>query len=226
MLRATVLTLAAALAWTPAVDGETTTDEICVRRASTGLWEPAWDQLDEGPGREFCPVDRAGELPVESVSWFDAVAYARWRSSRDGVAYRLPTEAEWEKAARGVDERYFPWGDRFDATFCKMRDSRPGYCQPEPVGAFKTDESPYGVRDLGGGMRCWTVDVMGELTADQALAEPEPDDGIARDEAAGRIVRGGSWVSPTFLSRSASRSRAFASMRVSSIGIRLVRELK
>ena len=56
------------------------------------------------------------------VVWFDAVAYCEWRSARDGRRYRLPTEHEWEKAGRGVDRRFFPWGDRFDATFCKARD--------------------------------------------------------------------------------------------------------
>ena len=58
------------------------------------------------------------------ISWHDAVAYCDWRSAREGREYRLPTEAEWEKAARGVDGRWFPWGQPFDPSLCNMRESR------------------------------------------------------------------------------------------------------
>ena len=68
-------------------------------------------------------------LPVFGVNWHDAVAYCHWRSEQEGRVYRLPTEAEWEKAARGADARFFPWGNRFDATFSKTRDSR----EPGPM---------------------------------------------------------------------------------------------
>jgi len=94
-------------------------------------------------------------MPVIGVGADDAEAYCRWLSARIGRSYRLPTEEEWEKAARGVDGRIFPWGDRFDATFCKMRESRPGRTRLEVIGAFPQDESPYGVRDLAGGVREW-----------------------------------------------------------------------
>jgi serine/threonine-protein kinase len=201
-------------------------EDICVRRdEATGRWVPAWDLIVEGPGREFCPPERAVEVPIESVSWFDGLAYCRWRSAREGARYSLPTEAQWEKAGRGADRRFFPWGDGFDPTFCKMRDSRPGYAQPEPVGAFPVDESPYGVRDMGGGMRCLMLDVFGELTAAEALATPEPEPDSPRDELGARIVRGGSWLSPVSVSRCASRSRVFTTSRASSHGFRVVREL-
>ena len=94
--------------------------------------------------------------PVVGVSFDDAQAYCQWRGVRDGIVYRLPTEAEWEKAARGVDGRLFPWGDHFDATLCKMRASRNAAPRPEPVGTFDKDVSPYGVGDVAGGAREWT----------------------------------------------------------------------
>jgi eukaryotic-like serine/threonine-protein kinase len=122
--------------------------------------KPYWIERD---GRwEIPDVDADGDpwderQPVFGVSFEDALAYCRWLSERTGLPYRLPSEEEWEKAARGADGRIFPWGDRFDATFCKMRESRPGPVVHEPVGAFSTDESPYGVRDLAGGVREWVT---------------------------------------------------------------------
>ncbi len=126
---------------------------------------PYW--TPDGAGRLVLPTASDGRLPwrleqpVFGVSFGDACAYAEWRGRREGRALRLPHEDEWEKAARGVDGRFFPWGDHFDPTFCKMKASRPTpYPEPEPVGAFPADRSPYGVRDLAGGVRelCWTIE--------------------------------------------------------------------
>ncbi len=91
--------------------------------------------------------------PVLGVSFDDAVAYCAWYTERTGLAVRLPTEEEWEKAARGTDGRLYPWGNRFDATFCKMADSRPGQASPERVGSFPADVSPYGCFDMAGLVR-------------------------------------------------------------------------
>ena len=141
-----------------------------------------WERPDASGAYVVPAVDRHGDAwhpdwPANGVSWLDAVAYARWRTARDGRIYRLPTEMEWEKAARGVDGRIFPWGDGFDPTLCRMRLSRPGRPQAEPVGAYETDCSPYGVRDLAGGMR--------DFCGDEAY-------GADRNR---RPVRGGSWYS-------------------------------
>ena len=124
-----------------------------------------WDR--PGPGEPFVvpEVDRDGDRwepdwPVSAVSWNDAQACIAWRSQRDGVDWSLPTELQWEKAARGVDARAFPWGDCFDPTLCKMRSSRPGRPQPERVGEFAADTSPYGGADLAGSMREWCGDAI------------------------------------------------------------------
>jgi eukaryotic-like serine/threonine-protein kinase len=154
------------------------------------------------------------------------MAYATWLGQRDGATYRLPTEAEWELAARGADGRAFPWGNKFDATFCKMRESRPGFCQVEPIGAFALDESPFGARDLAGGLRAWVGDIVGELSAEQAMAIPEPPAGTPRDGAGMRLVRGGGWSLGAQFCRAASRNRVFSMSRLGSIGIRLVRTLR
>lgn len=203
----------------------TTHEDWGVQRDAEGKWEPAWERIIEGPAREFCPPDRAKDLPIESISWFDAMEYCHWLSRRDGVRYRLPTEFEFEKAARGADERYFPWGNGFDPVFCKMRESRPGYPQSEPIGTFEIDQSPYGVRDMAGGVREWLLDLYGEVSVEEALAERELPPHVPRDQASSRMNRGGNWSSPGHLCRVALRVRAFTPTRLSTVGFRLVKEL-
>ena len=204
-------------------------DEEAARRAPRDLarrdrrWVVRADLLIEGDGRRFCPPDQIGRVPAMNMTWFDAAAYCRWRSHRDGTAYRLPSEAEWEKAARGADGRIFPWGDRFDPTFCKMKESRPGLPQPEPIGSFAADESVYGVRDLTGGMRTWAADVHGAITIAEALAEPEPM--ATTGEVRARVNRGGAWNTPMLRCRAAARFRNFASDHYGNNGLRLVKPL-
>jgi serine/threonine-protein kinase len=140
-----------------------------------------------GAARKYVPEDRELELPVMGVRWYDAVAYARWRSESSGLALRLPTDLEWDKAFRGADARPVPMGTGFDPSFAKTRGSRPEASQPEPVGAFPLDESPYGVRDLAGGVGDWTRTAADGSDLDDA-PEGETDDVQA-------IWRGGSWAS-------------------------------
>jgi formylglycine-generating enzyme required for sulfatase activity/tRNA A-37 threonylcarbamoyl transferase component Bud32 len=151
-----------------------------------------WDRPATDERYSVPEVDRDGDRwdplwPASAVSWDDAMAYVAWRSERDGLGWLLPSEQQWEKAARGADGRIFPWGDGFDPTLCKMRASRPGRPQPDVVGGFPTDVSPYGVRDLAGGMRDWCGD------ADYG-GDPKR-----------RPVRGGSWSTNARVSRTANR---------------------
>ncbi len=119
---------------------------------------------------EIPPDARATELPagwsarwpVSGISWYDADAYCRWRTKKSGATHRLPTNQEWEKAARGADGRLFPWGNHFDWGFTKGGDSRPGKPELEEVGTFGKDESPYGVRDMSGSLREWCEPKDGE----------------------------------------------------------------
>lgn len=143
-------------------------DELLVTAASAGELrtprapegEPYWRR--EGsrwePDRILAfGVEREGllQLPAVGVTVGDARAFADWQAERSGLPYRLPTSVEWEKAARGVDGRRYPWGHRFDATFCCMRDARPAPARLERSGQFPEDESPYGVMDLAGGVADW-----------------------------------------------------------------------
>ncbi|MCG3135193.1 MAG: Serine/threonine-protein kinase PknD [Planctomycetes bacterium] len=104
------------------------------------------------------PIVEHPDLPVVGVSRASAEAYADWLTQTTGRRHRLPSEAEWEKAARGTDGRLYPWGDAFDPTFCSMIDSTAGHANLRPAGAFRDDESPYGVRDMAGGVREWCRD--------------------------------------------------------------------
>lgn len=147
-----------------------------------------------------------GNLPVNGVSMEDAEAYAAWRSELTGEALRLLHEHEWEKAARGVDGRFFPWGDHFDPTFCKMKESRNvPYPEPEPVGAFPIDCSPYGARDMAGSMReiCLT-DVGGSTVP---------------------VVRGGCWSDTGLFCRVAFRHITQPDFVNTGLGFRLAKDL-
>jgi serine/threonine-protein kinase len=146
-------------------------------------------------------------IPVLGVSWEDATEYCRWKTRTTGKEWRLPTEQEREKAARGVDGRRFPWGDIEDATLGKCRDSREERSQPEPVGSFPTSRSVYGMEDAAGNLWDWT-------------------DSWFRDEKEGtRVARGGSWaVTPIYL-RCAGRFSLVPSFRGPSIGFRCARGL-
>ncbi len=188
-----------------------------------GVWVPSYEGIIATPGRMFCSEIDVAKVPVFSISWFDAIAFASWRSRRDGIQYRLPTEAEYEKSSRGADGRFFPWGNHSDPTFCKMRKSRPGYCQPEPVGTFITDQSPYGICDLAGGIREWAADIHNEISAETAQAA---DDTSPNQHADLRASRGGAWANTMPLVRASSRILHFASSRSSTVGMRLAKDIR
>jgi formylglycine-generating enzyme required for sulfatase activity len=162
-----------------------------VERDSDGRWRLASHTV-EGEGRRRIEEGRELELPVFSLSWFDAVAYARWMAGSSGRSYRLPTDLEWEKAARGADGRAFPMGPKVDPSLAKLRESRPEATQPEPVGAFVRDESPYGVRDLAGGVGDWTSTSTDGASLPELSSEGMPD--VEERQA---FYRGGSWGAST-----------------------------
>ena len=108
------------------------------------------------------------QLPITGISWYEAEAYCNWLSAKLSVRYRLPTEIEWEKAARGTDGRIWPWGSDWDPTRCNWMDrqdhgsvsdgSYDGFSRPAPVGSFPQGASPYGCLDMAGNLKEWCQD--------------------------------------------------------------------
>ena len=159
--------------------------------------------------------DQEVDHPVGSVSWNDANAFASWLSDKLQVNVVLPTEAQWEKAARGTDQRLYPWGNtRPDGHLANMADSRfiskygpytripdpdidDGYVETSPVDAFPQGESPYGVFDMAGNLGEWVFDVYdAEYYARSPPRNPlgPPQPAGVPDQDVERVNRGGSWV--------------------------------
>ena len=109
--------------------------------------------------RNGAPPPGRGRHPVVLVSYSDAVAYANWLSQRTGKVWRLPSEVEWEKAVRGTDGRYFPWGMSFEPTWLNSHDQGP--FDTQPVGTYPEGVGPFGVMDGAGGVFEWTASAPG-----------------------------------------------------------------
>ena len=140
--------------------------------------------------------------PVVMVSFQDAMAFAGWLSSQTGHTWRLPSELEWEKAARGIDGKWFPWGNTFEATLANSHDEGP--FDTLPIGSFPKGASPYGLLDVAGQVFEWT--------------EPVPDKKRV-------IVKGGSWDDRGCgICRPAARHTRPMAIKHILIGFRLVRE--
>src|SRR5205814_866205 len=168
--------------------------------------------------------------PVVYVSYLDAVKFCQWLSTRERRKYRLPTEAEWEYAAKGNDQRKFPWGnydgrgdlanfaDRNTVFAWSDREIDDGYPESSPVGAFPLGASPFGIEDMAGNVWEWCLDYYD-------LYRPGPKTN-PRGPTAGtkRVHRGGSWKSRFSSLRTTARSSNVPGFSCNDLGFRIVCE--
>jgi formylglycine-generating enzyme required for sulfatase activity len=154
--------------------------------------------------------------PRETVSWYEAVAFCRWLSQQLGYEIGLPSEQQWEKAARGTDGRKYPWGNGYRAGFANVDEKEtkagPSYLeQTSAVGLYRQGASPYGLMDMAGNVWEWCLNKYDDLEE------------TAIDASGGsRVLRGGAWDRNPEYARSANRSGALPDLRFSPWGFRVV----
>jgi formylglycine-generating enzyme required for sulfatase activity/predicted Ser/Thr protein kinase len=132
--------------------------------------------------------------PVVYVSWDNAVAYFKWLSNKKGLSFKLPTEAQWEKAARGTNSKKYPWGDhdpyynkKYYANYDPGNYEEDGYRYNAPVGSYPQGASPYGLLDMAGNVWEWCYDWYGPYNLGYQKNPTGPKSGTYR------VLRGGSW---------------------------------
>ena len=159
---------------------------------------PSWGWMDDHP--------------IVNVNWYEARAFCKWAGGD------LPTEAQWEKAARGTDGREYPWGDDFDPEFLQCSTAQSGVSNStERVGNFSSGASPYGCLDMAGNVREWCLDRYSERYSARAKRNS-----TGPRSGPDRIMRGGSWdLTRSELFRCANRFNNFPEYCQDTDGFRL-----
>jgi formylglycine-generating enzyme required for sulfatase activity len=201
----------------------------CFYMAQFPVTNSQYEQFDKSHAAKRAPW-ADGQHPVVYVSSKEAEKFCQWLSTKDGRTYRLPTEAEWEFAARGMEGRTYPWGETFDAghyaNFADRRTSFPwrdpvmddGYAETSPVGAFPRGASPFGIEDMAGNVFEWCLDYFENYPGKPRVNRRGPTQGQRR------IYRGGSWKSKAGSLRASARHFNMPDYSSNDVGFRIVCE--
>jgi sulfatase modifying factor 1 len=214
-----------------------------------GPWKWSSDVSWRKPFLSWIKPINFARLPVVMVSWRDANEYTKWLSKKTKKHYRLPTEAEWEKAARGDDGRFYPWGDEWDDLnlYCNhgrymkgsepgMGDESDGYALLAPIDSFDKGVSPYGIYNMVGNAKEWVYDMFAkysELTEEKIdprgpTRSDEDLETWGKTEFRGpqRVLRGGGWYDGLGYGLTATYRNAHnEQLRFSGVGFRVAEEI-
>ncbi|MGQ0604973.1 MAG: formylglycine-generating enzyme family protein [Anaerolineales bacterium] len=168
-----------------------------------------WGREDRSKPQDWRTQEQRSDHPVTGITFYEAEAYCRWISAQKGKLVRLPTEEEWERAARGDDGRPWPWGEEW----------RPGLTNTIeadlnltiPTGSLPTDLSPCGAVDMAGNTQDWTASVYAPLPEEAFVAETDM-----------RVARGGSYNDTSYGARASYRRGYPASYFYPFLGFRIV----
>lgn len=175
-------------------------------------------QNESGTGIPQGQTRRGPNEPVAYLAWKEAAAFCEWLGRGSAYSVRLPTEAEWEKAARGTDGRIYPWGQSFDGrrlNFADRRSSQPwrdatvddGYTDTAPVGSYARGSSPYGAVDMAGNVAEWTTSFLRPYPYVATDGREGQSGGTCseQDLTGCRVYRGGSYRHSSARTRAVSR---------------------
>jgi formylglycine-generating enzyme required for sulfatase activity len=187
-----------------------TNAEYAVFIANTNRRSPAhWIDGHMPPGLD--------NHPVVNVTWSDAATYCLWLSEVTGKTYRLPTEAQWEKAARGTDRRPFPWGGRWDKHRCNTLET--GLRSTTPIGLFSPGgDSPYDCADMAGNVWEWVLDWFSKDYYANSTVVENP---LGPVNGAVKVMRGGSFNVDGWQARTSNRSYANRNLASAEVGFRV-----
>lgn len=176
-----------------------------------------WNGCAEAKACEFKATGKE-DAPITDINWNDAKQFAAWLAQATGKSYRLPSEAEWEYAARGGTQTKYWWGDQFQPGMVNCKNCIEGAAveQPMKIGSLKAN--PFGLHDMGGSVDQWVEDCW------HKNYQGAPNDGsawIADGECSSRVIRSGSWRNDARSARPASRDRYDAVVRYPTHGFRV-----